>query len=141
MFLISRCRQKAAFHDSDLIFSRPDVSVESNAFWTLLKATNELYWPKSPENKLVDISNNTNWDDSLAVDVLKKNQACLDLFDENLKQPFLLVPELKTFDDDSSYLDGWRTISLVESIQAISLFRTKKEKEAFDVALKIIQFG
>jgi hypothetical protein len=134
-------RQKADFHDSDLIFPRIFVSVESNAFWTLLKATNELYWPKSLENKFVDLSSNTNWDDSLAADVLKKNQTCLDLFDESLKQPFLLVPELKTFDDDSSYLDGWRTISLVESIQAISLFRAKKEKEAFDTALKIIQFG
>jgi hypothetical protein len=110
----------------------------------LLKATSELYWPKSLENKLGDLSDNTNWDDSLAADVLKKNQTCLDLFDESVKQPFLLVPEIKTFDDDSSYpsyLDGWRTISLVESIQAISLFRAKKEKEALDAALKIIEFG
>src|ERR1700722_13768567 len=140
-FLISRSRQKSAFHDSDLTFSRVEVSVESNAFWTLLKATNELYWPKSLENKLGDLSSNTNWDDSLAADMLKKNRACLNLFDESLQQPFLLVPEIKTFDDDSSYIDGWRKISLVESIQAIGLFRTKKEKEAFDAALKIIQFG
>src|SRR5450432_3369465 len=127
VFLISRSRQKAAFHDSDLFFSRADVSVESNAFWTLLKATSELYWPKSLENKLDDLSSNTNWDDSLAADVLKKNQTCLDLLDESLKQPFLLIPEPKTFYEDYPYLDGWRTISLVESIQTISLFRAKKE--------------
>jgi hypothetical protein len=129
-FLISRSRQKSALHDSDLAYSRVNVPVESNAFWTLLKATNELYWPKSLENKLGDLSNNTNWDDPLAADVLKKNQASLNLFEESMKQPFLLVPEIKTFDDDSSYLGGWSAISHVESIQVVSLFRAKKRRRS-----------
>jgi hypothetical protein len=51
-------RQKSnAFNDSDLISVRFEVPVESNAFWTLLKATNELYWPEKLDNKLNDLSN------------------------------------------------------------------------------------
>ena len=138
---ISRSRQRAAFDDSDLIFSRPNIPVESNAFWTLLKATNQLYWPQARETKLGDLSNNTNWDDKLASEVLSKNQACLDLFDESMRQPFFLIPEPKNFFDDDSYLSGWRAISRVESIRAIALFRANNEKDAFDAAMKIIRFG
>jgi hypothetical protein len=130
-----------AFDDSDLIPTRMEIPVESNAFWTLLKATNELYWPKSQDNKLSDLSNNTNWDDSLAAEVLEKNHACLDLFDKSFQQPFLLVPEPKTFAEEDSYLGGWKAISRVESIQANALFRGHNEKAAFDSALKIIKFG
>jgi hypothetical protein len=131
----------AALDDSDLIPLRTEVPVESNAFWTLSRATNELYWPQSLERKLGNLSNNTNWDDSLAADVLEKNHSCLNLFDEAMRQPFFLVPEPKTLAEDYPYLGRWRTISRVESIRAVALFRAKNERDAFDSTLKIIKFG
>ena len=120
---------------------RTEVPVESNAFWTLLQATNELYSPGSLESRLRDLSNNTNWDDSLAAEVLEKNHAGLDLFDKSFQQPFLLVPEPRTFAEEYPYLGDWKAISRVESIQANALFRSHNEKAAFDSALKIIKFG
>jgi len=138
---LARRPKPAAFDDSDLIPMRTEVPVESNAFWTLLQATNELYSPGLLESRLRDLSNNTNWDDALAAEVLEKNHACLDLFDKSFQQPFLLVPEPKTFDEEYPYLSSWRDLSRVESIQAIALFRAHNEKEAFDSALKIIKFG
>ena len=138
---LARRHQPKAFNDSDLIPARVEVPVESNAFWTLLKATNELYWPQKLEHKLDDLSDNTNWDNSLAADVLEKNHNCLDLFDEAMRQPFFLVPEPKTFDEAWPYLADWKAVSRVEAIQAIALFRKKKEKEAFDSDFKIIEFG
>lgn len=138
---LARRHQPKAFNDSDLIPARVEVPVESNAFWTLLKATNELYWPQKLEHKLDDLSDNTNWDNSLAADVLEKNHNCLDLFDEAMRQPFFLVPEPKTFDEAWPYLANWKAVSRVEAIQAIALFRKKKEKEAFDSDFKIIEFG
>lgn len=134
-------RRARTFDDSDLIPARVEVAVESNAFWTLLKATNELYWPEKLSPKLDDLSNNTNWDDSLAAEVLEKNRSCLNLFGEAMRQPFLLFPELKTFDQEYSYLGGWKAISRVEAIQAVVWFRERKEKDAFDSAFKIIEFG
>lgn len=139
--VLARQPKPAAFDDSDLIPTRTEVPVESNAFWTLLKATNELYWPKSQDHKLSDLSNNTNWDDSLAAEVLEKNHAFLDWFDKSFQQPFLLVPEPKTFTEEYPYLGDWKTVSRVESIQANALFRGHNEKAAFDSALKIIKFG
>ena len=138
---LAKRHQSDAFDDSDLILLRTEVPVESNAFWTLSKATNELYWPKSLERKLGNLSDNTNWDDSLATDVLEKNHSCLNLFDEAVRQPFFLIPEPKTFAEDYPYLGSWKTISRVESIRAVALFRAKNERDAFDSALKIIKFG
>lgn len=140
-FLFATNRNKPVFNDSDLIFSRAEVPLESNAFWTLSKATNELYWPTALEHKLGDLSNNTNWDDSLARNILRTNRLCLDLFDESLRQPFLLVPEPNTVEDDYPYLESWRVLSRIEAIQAIALSRAQQGKSAIDTAMKIIKFG
>lgn len=130
-----------SFNDSDFIFSRPEIPQKNNAFWTLLKATNEFYWPDKQSVKFDDLSNNTNWDDSLAIVVLEKNRACLNSFDEAVRQPYLLVPEPKTLDDDDSYLEAWRKLSRLQSIEINSLHRAKKDKEAFGLALQLINFG
>jgi hypothetical protein len=73
--------------------------------------------------------------------VLEKNRACLGLFDEAMQQPYLLVPQLKGPDDDVSYLGGWRRLALLKCIQIIWLHRAKNDKEAFDGAFEIINFG
>ena len=127
--------------DSDLILTRVEVPVESNAFWTLLQVTNTLYWPDSLEAKLNDLSVNTNWDDSLATEVVDKNRASLDLFDQAEQKPFLQVPEPKTFEDDISYLRDWKIISRAAAIRANASFRAKKEQEAFNGAFEIVRFG
>jgi hypothetical protein len=44
--------RKSSLDDSDLIFVRPQIPAESNAFYTLLKATNEIYWPDKLQKKL-----------------------------------------------------------------------------------------
>lgn len=134
-------RNARTFNDSDLIPTRVEVAVESNAFWTLLQATNELYWPEELSHRLDDLSNNTNWDDSLAADVLEKNRNCLSLFDEAMRQPCLLVPEPSMFVEEYSYLGGWRTIVRVQSIRVFASFYMKDEQEAFESAFKMIEFG
>jgi hypothetical protein len=140
-FLSLENARNTPFNDSDLIFARPDFPAESNAYYTLLKATNELYWPAKLDKKLGDLSQNTNWDDSLATDVLEKNQACLGFFNEAMLQPFLLVPQVKSADDDISYVAGWKRLALLKSIQTISLHRANKDEEAFDQAFEIIKLG
>lgn len=131
----------SAFNDSDLIPVRVEVPRGSNAFWTLIKATNALYWPEAQERKLDHLSDNRHWDGALAAKELEKNRRCLDLFDEAMRQPFLLVPEPKSALEDYPYLEGWRIIGRVESIRCVSLFRGHKEKEAFASAFKLVQFG
>jgi len=140
-FLSLENARNVPLNDSDLIFARPDIPVESNAYYILLKATNELYWPAKLDNKLGDLSQNTNWNDSLATDVLKRNQACLSSFDEAMRLPFLLVPQVKSGDDDISYVSGWKRLALLKSIQTISLHRAKDDNEAFDEAFELIKFG
>lgn len=140
-FLSLESTRNIPLNDSDLIFTRPQISVESNAYYTLLKATNELYWPAKLDNKLKDLSDNTNWDDSLAADVLEKNRACLDSFDEAMQKPYLLVPEIKKFDDNVSYLGGWDRLASLKSIQIFSLHRAKKDEQAFGQAFETIKLG
>jgi hypothetical protein len=133
--------RKISFGDSDLVFVRPTITTDSNAFWTLEKATNAFYWPEKQSKQLYDLGDDTNWNGSAATEVLAKNRVCLDFFDDAMRQPFFLVPELKTFDEDISYLAGWRKLALLESIQINSLHRTGKDEEAFDRVFEIIQFG
>jgi hypothetical protein len=140
-FLASVNSRKLSFDDSDLTFARPQIPVESNAFHTLLKTTNELYWPETQWSKLQDLSNNTNWDEAFVADLLQKNRESMHLFDIAMQQPFLLVPELHNFDDDLSYLETWHNLSLLKSIQIVSLHRTKKDKDAMELAFEIINFG
>src|SRR5580698_5326714 len=61
-FLSLENSRNSPLNDSDLTFVRPQIPVESNAFYTLLKASNELYWPETQWSKLQDLENNTNWD-------------------------------------------------------------------------------
>lgn len=131
----------ASFNDSDFVFRRPEVPEKNNAFWTLVKAMNELYWPDTQWVKLDDLSDNTNWNDSLAAELLQTNRVCLNSFDEAMRKPYLLVPEPKTFDDVDSYLEGWRKLSRLECIQINSLHRTKKDEQAFALAFQTINFG
>jgi len=140
-FLSLENSRNTPLNDSDLTFERPQIPVESNAFYTLLKATNEIYWPEKLSKRLGDLSRNTNWDDSLAADALEKNQACLSFFDEAMQQLFLLVPEIKGQEDDISYLGGWKQLCNVEFIRIFSLHRAKKDKEAFDRTFEILKFG
>jgi hypothetical protein len=142
LFLSLKNTLKPSVNDSDLAITHQEVSTESNAYWTLLKATNELYWPGMLETKIKDLANDTNWDSSLADNVLEKNRAALNLFNEAMQQPSLLVPEpTNTFDEDFPYLSGWKQLSYVELIQINSLHHIKKDKEAFDLSLKLINFG
>lgn len=140
IFIIVENSFHTSLNDSDLIFNRPAVPIESNAYWILAKATNELYWPNNLDRKLTDLADNTNWNDSLATDVLKINQVCLNLFDEAMQQPLLLVPEPKAFDEDC-YYSGWKTVSFIKSIQINSLHRAGKNALAFDGAFEIVKFG
>ncbi len=146
LFLALVNSRKTSFDDSDLIYVRPQIPVESNAFYTLLKATNELFWPDTNWFRLYNLSDNTNWNDSLAAEVLEKNRASMNLFNEAMQQPFLLVPEpqalqSQAFDDEYSYLTGWRDIVFVQAIHINSLHRANKDKEALDLAFQIINFG
>jgi hypothetical protein len=140
-FLSLENSRNTPLNDSDLIFTRPEIPIGSNAYYTLLKATNEFYWPDKVKKKLDDLSENTNWDDSLADDMLEKNWASMNSFDEAMQQPFLLVPEVKGQEDDVSYLAGWKGLCWVKSIQIFSLHRAKNNNEAFYRAFEIIKFG
>lgn len=142
IFLSLKNVLKPSVDDSDLAMPHQEVPAESNAYWTLLKATNEIYWPDTLETKIKDLANNTNWDSLLADGVLEKNRIALNLFNEAMQQPFLLVPEpTNTFDEDYPYLGGWKELSYLELIQVNSLHRNKRDKEAFNLSLKIINFG
>jgi hypothetical protein len=140
-FLTMENARNVPLNDSDLIYARPDVLDESNAFWTLAKITNELYWPDNQWNKLFDLSANTNWDDAYVADLLRKNRECLNTFDEAMQQPFLLVPEIKTFDASMPYLESWRNFSRLQCICIISLHRANKDQEALALAFEVVNFG
>lgn len=140
-FTAARWPTAKNFNDADLLPSPMQVSSENNAFLTLAKTTNDLYWPETLEDRLNDLSNDSNWDDSLANDVLQKNRACLAWFEQTLQGQGLVLPAPAAFDEERPCLHSLKTISEVACIQVAKLFHEQKEKEAFDFALKVVEFG
>jgi len=128
--------------DSDLIPQYRSVPAESNALYTVLKATNQLYWPEAVEDKLDELRRGKTWDDRLATDVLARNHVCLAWFEQSLQQQFVAPRgEAMGVEDRDPHLAALRTISKLECLQTAKLFHDHKETEAFRLALNIIEFG
>ena len=129
------------FVDSDLIPDRMQPPLEDNAFFTLTKATNELFWPERLWDTLDNLCNDRQWDDSLANEVLAKNQACLAWFDSCVERPFAFPPGQAGWDEEFPYLTAVRRLGQLECLRTARLFHDGKQKEAFELALKVTEFG
>lgn len=138
--LLSRTRVPA-FDDRDLRLVRSKLGDTENAFFYLDQAATNFYWPESKEKEIAKIAEEEDWNTALESELLSENQKMLALLDKAVNCPGFEVPPLKGFAEDYPYLNDWRHISRVASIQAASLFRQGKQKEAFDLSMKIVQLG
>lgn len=132
--------------DSDLQLSAVNIPKENNAFFALSEVNNKVYWPTGQDDKLNNILSGRDWDDSLANDILQKNQQTLNSFEKGVALPVFQLPELqnpKDFNANTiiSSMSSLRNLAKINSIQASSLFRQGKEKEALDQSLKTVKMA
>jgi len=140
LFLITR-RDDPSFDDGDLKVNRAYIPVSSNGFTYLQQATKRLQWPEDREKELAKLMEGKVWDSQLAAELLGDNEESLALLHKAIGMASLQIPEVKSFDDDLEFLSGWKSLTRLEVVHARNLFRAGKEIEAFDSALRIVQFG
>ncbi len=135
------CSKPKPFVDSDLVPERVYPPTGDNAFLSLARATNELYWPEALTKGLDALCEDRSWDDSPASDVLGKNEACLAWFDESFKRQFAFPSDRPGWDEESPYFGALRIIGQLECLRTAQLFHAGKQKEACELALKVAEFG
>jgi hypothetical protein len=140
VLLITR-QDGPSFDDSDLKPNRLYIPVSSNAFTYLQQATKRLDWPEARESELKKLMDGKAWDSQLAAELLEDNTETLELLHKASGMAALQIPEVKSFDEDHEYLSAWRGLVRLEVVRARNLFRAGKAIEAFDSALRILQFG
>jgi hypothetical protein len=127
-------------NDSDLRARREPVSDAENAFRTLEKAAELIWWPDEENLALSDLAQNTNWNSALATKALANNRETLRLLDTAMKLPAVQVPEYR-MQDALPYLAGWKRLAQVACIRANVSFNAGREVEAFQEALGLVRFG
>ena len=134
-------RKPVPLVDKDLKFVRKVVAEQENAFPLLTKAAAVSYWPIMKHRELSELSSGEKWDADLAEEVLAKNKESLALLERAMACAELQVPVQTDYNEPLQYLDEWRKLARLASIQAGKLFRDGKEQEALALALKIVHFG
>ncbi|MDO8529140.1 MAG: hypothetical protein Q7S18_00530 [bacterium] len=133
-------------NDADLQLPVLNIPKESNAYFQFSEANDVIYLPKDNIQSLSDLSENKNWDDALANDILNKNEKALNFFEAGIALPVYQVPELENPANYSENLvlkgmASIRNLAKVNSIKALYLSRQGKDKEALDQSLKTIKMG
>lgn len=133
-------------NDADLQLSAVNIPKENNALFALSEINDKVYWPTGQDDKLNNILSGKDWDDSLANDILQKNQQTLNSFEKGVALPVFQLPELQNRKDFNantiiSGMSSLRNLAKVNSIQALSLFKQGKEKEAFDQSIKTVKMA
>lgn len=122
-----------------------DLNPNNNSFLTLTTVANRLLWvdnKKAPQIVgMAESSKNWEWDQELAEQLLTSNQEILGLLDQALPPGKLQVPAPSSFDDEYPYLSDWHKIAVVTSIRSAVLYREGRERDAFDLAFRVVELG
>ena len=135
---------EAPSKDDDLKITRLEIPEKENAFYYFNQVSTNIYWPEDKDKKeyIINILKGESWYPKFIDELLEKNEEAFKYFEQGLACSNLQVPEITSFNADTPYLHPfWRNIAHLDSIRTMSLFKSGREKEAFDETLKIIRFG
>ena len=136
--------------DSALLLKKISIPDEQNGFFALSQINpDSIYRPPGNSNFDLDYTNYKEpikWDQALVDDVLQKNQAVLDLFNQVAEKEYFQVPD---YQDPANInvnvklypMNGWRGAARLQAIKALSLSWQGKPDEALREAVKISSLG
>ncbi len=125
-------------NDADLQLQTLSIPKQDNAFYVLLEAKDKIFLP---EDKLVK-----GLDDSVAQEIIQKNEEALALLDKGVSLPVFQQPELqdpKNFSASQivTSVSFLRNLARVNSVKAMALQSQGKGKEALDQSMKTIKMA
>lgn len=128
--------------DRDLQEKRVTIPREENAYYSLINARNSLYGSSESSNALSDHLQSEKWDQGFVQDVLSKNRQAMMYFDEAATKAKFQDPTIGDYEKLSGQaLLSFREIARVSSLKAEYLFRLRREREAFEGGITIIENG
>lgn len=124
--------------DSDLQLQVLNIPKQENAYYAFLESKDKIYLP---EDKLAE-----GLDDSLAQEIVQKNEQAMSSFEKGVSLSIYQQPE---FQNPKNYnanqvvesVSFLRNLARVNSIEAVILQSQGKEKEALDQSLKTIKMA
>ena len=132
--------------DSDLRLSKIELPPENqNAYFDMIKQGADVPWRESGI-LLTDCVEGEGWDEDYALDLLSRNKQTLVSFAEAAKKPMYQYPPTADPENINMFLvipslNGWRTMSQINALQALSLSKQGKHKEACGEALISVEIG
>ena len=127
------------FDDSDLRVIREQIPYEENAFQYFDQAAAKLVVPEGMK-KLQYVLRDKNPDQNAIKELIDQNEQVFELLDQGLICPYLQVPQSRTI--HYSFNKGaWRNVIRLGLLRSEHLFESGDEKEAFELAMKIVKFG
>jgi hypothetical protein len=155
--------EPASFGDADLQCIRPTVAENANGYAPLSRASAALCLPKAMESRLDALlsipSSATNriprngkvisppkeskvmWDPELARQIMSSNLDAVNILEQALAAPHLLVPAPKALEDEFSYLKEYRALAKIMILEARIDVQAGEYQKASDQLFRAIQFG
>ena len=136
-------RDAPPFDDSDLRPTRLDIPDEDNGYTYLNLKESDLYSPSddAERSKYYDIKRWKAWDEDIVGKANEHNKHAVECFEKAMTCKHFQAPEVKNWDSELPYLRSCHGLAPYLSILARYLQKQGKEKEAFELAMRIVEFG
>jgi hypothetical protein len=137
------CHDDPPPDDAELVFDRPVIPEDQNAFTLFEKANKALFWPGEGEERdlIWQVSSGETWDGDLMEHTLADNAKALDLWKQGMALPQLQVPEIGDVSVSIKYALRWLDLTNCGMLQSRSLFADGREAEAFENDMRLAEFG
>ena len=128
--------------DNDLRIAYLNIPEKENAFYFFNQAAGKIILDKNDQEKMLAIiKDGKQYDVEFVNELLNRNKEVFDYIDMGLQCAQFQVPLITGFDTGLPYLSPWRKIARIRSMRALYFLKEGREKQAFDEAVKIIEFG
>ena len=136
----------APIDDSDLQLKKITILQDENAYYDLIKLEDTIYIPEEKDDLILDHLSDKIWDEEFVKEILSENKEALGYFSvaaskSSFQDPACADPKEISIDTALPSLNVWRKMSHISAIQALSLTKQGKDKEAFDEAFNSIRIG
>jgi len=128
-------------NDADLRLARLDIPDDENAFTYFDLACDALSYSDADEEKINSMLEGDEWDPALVDEVLSENEQMFEHLAKGMVCSRIEIPEIVGFEQEMPYLRQWRRIARLSKVRALHLSKNGREKEAFEEAIRIVEFG
>ena len=128
-------------NDADLRLARLNIPDEENAFTYFDLASNALSYSDADREKTDSMLEGDEWDAEFVEELLSTNKEMFDFLAKGMACTEIQIPQIMNAYTQLPYLSPWRRIATLSKVRGLHLSKDGREKEAFEEALRIVEFG